>query len=1621
MWVLSEIYLTIPGAMHFGSGLGTLSRGRSVSILVVVSLLLGLPLPALASHPPSSVPVSAPLSDPGSDWSPPSGLSPASIQTLSCLEGRFTENLGQLGAGAGDFYCQGAPLSVALGKGWATYYHSEPVDGEGVLVRVDFEGSTRVRPVGSGPMEHVTNYMIGSDPSAWMLGVSSFREVVYPGLYEGIDLRYLFADGMLKYEFIVAPNADIGQIKLRYVGTSGLRIDRDTGDLVIRTPVVELRDAAPVALQGGGAPAGTIRSRYVLLDESSVAFDVDGARADLPLVIDPGLTFSTYLGGSAWEEVDIAVDDAGDIYLCGMTYSWDFPTTPGVVSEDPIYGWDVFACKLRGDGSSLLFSTYIGGDDFDIGEALALDAENDLLIVGCTYSNSFPVTTGTVQTYLAGDMDCFVLELSGDGTSINWCTLLGGSDYDRGMVIQGAPDGDVVVAGFTYSGDFPFVDGCYEKYHKGHSDLFVSRLSYDGTELVASTYLGGACYDELQYSSLTLDGNGDVYLFAYTTAKDFPTTPGAYKGYTDTLVDVYDSVVVKMDGHLRELIYSTYLGGSTYTLASAIEVDGTGCAYVIGRTWASDFPTTPGAFSSSKGGPGGSDTFLAKLSADGSTLLFGTYFGSDGNEWGNDLELGPGGLVYFVMNSTSTMLPTTSNAPFPHPSGRSDFYVGVLDSENQTLRFGTYIGGSGDDGNTSRLILRGSVLTVSGYSWSADFPTTNGAWQNRPAGMADITISRFDFSLERPVISKPPTNLTASLDNGSVRLAWEAPSDPGSYARYGYAVRRGVSENDLSIIDVVPPERTAHLDVPPSIGVTYYYSVEALVPPAKDLLSNVANVTFFTPPDPPSGLALAAGVGMVVLNWLPPERTGGLPVLGYCVYRGLGATEPEPIATLGRVTEYTDLDIAMGLEYSYQVCAFNSVGNSTRTPPLPITPVSTPSAPRNLTMGLGDASVMLRWEPPLTDGGRPLMGYSLFRGPSPSTMTVLVSVGAEVSEYMDRGIEIGVTYFYTVGAFNNQGNGPRTPAVSATPITVPGAPRDFRVTAGLGQAELLWSPPESDGGSPVLGFVIHRGVSGSELAHYAVVEGSNSSYIDGAPPFRLTLYYAVSAYSIAGEGPLSPTLSVKPPTAPEPPSDVSAKPGLRSVSVSWGMPVDDGGSPIMNFVIYRGTSLESLEPLQAVETSQRFHLDTGLVPGRTYFYALATTTVVTEGPLSAIVKATPFDVPTEPRSLAVGLGEDIVELTWTHPYDDGGRPVLLYRIYRGPDPTSMTTIADVEGITSYIDAAVAPGESYYYTVAAINEGGEGPRPLPIGVAVPAHLPGAPKDLAVVLEGRAATLTWHRPSTDGGSAIIGYAILRGTSADALVQIAYVRPLTVYVDTDLGPGRTYHYAIAAVSMVGRGELSTSVSVSIAPAPSDAGRDPLEVLGALSAVMALIVAAAAVSFETVRYNLLVLWLPLFTRLKRKQVLDNNNRYSIHGLIIDRPGVHFAGIIEALGLPMGVVTYHLEVLERENYVQTVRDGRLKRFYSTDTRIPKSSRMVPEEMRRVLVELIAGRPGISQKEVIREIGVDRETVGYHLRELVTEGRISHSKRGRYTVYWVAAKRIDGWEGIEASSNRRPE
>ena len=276
--------------------------------------------------------------------------------------------------------------------------------GAGVRMRV-VGADPAARIVGQQQRDGVANYFIGNDPGAWQTGVPTFASVRYAGVYPGIDLVYYGNEGRLEYDFIVAPGADPRTIALDFAGAESLVIDR-RGDLVLGVGGSEIRQHKPVVYQTINGARQGIRGEYVMTGEREVGFALGDYDTSLPLVIDPILVYSTYLGGSGNDDsssTNTTVDGAGNAYVLGVTGSTDFPTA-GLPFQVAFAGGglDLFVAKLDPSGSALVYSTFLGGDGLDFGIAIAIDAAGNAYLTGQTRSADFPTTLTSFGTRSAG-------------------------------------------------------------------------------------------------------------------------------------------------------------------------------------------------------------------------------------------------------------------------------------------------------------------------------------------------------------------------------------------------------------------------------------------------------------------------------------------------------------------------------------------------------------------------------------------------------------------------------------------------------------------------------------------------------------------------------------------------------------------------------------------------------------------------------------------------------------------------------------------------------------------------------------------------------------------------------------------------------------------------------------------------------------------------------------------------------------------------------------------------------------------------------------------------------------------------------------------------------------------
>lgn len=595
----------------------------------------------------------------------------------------------------------------------------------------------RMRMIGSNPApliegldraEGRSNYYAGEDPAAWNQAVPNYSKIRYSEIYEGIDLVYYGNQRELEYDFNVAPGADPASIRLRFGGVERLELD-SRGDLVLRIAGSEVRHRKPVAYQDANGTRREVPVRYVVRD-GDVEFAVGEYDPSKPLVIDPVLAYSSYLGGSRNEEGNsIAVDSAGNVYVAGFTDSINFPLSQ---PSQPALGGrqDVFVLKLDPTGTRLLYSTYIGGNGQDNATSIAVDHAGNANLTGFTDSANFP-QRNPIQPGKMGEINAFVVKLDSAGAILN-STLLGGSVADFGSSIAVDQAGNVYVAGLATSPDIQTA-GPIQSRSGGLMDVFVAKIDPGGARLLYSTYLGGNDIDAV--SGIAVDSTGSAYVTGMTSSRDYRTVNAVQPAHGG---GVFDAFVAKLNASGTQLVYSTFIGGGGEDRALRIAVDHTGSAYVTGDTDSMNFPVSNGV----QGTRGGrADAFITKLSPEGSAFAYSSYLGGSGVDVGTAVAVDSSGSAYVAGFTSSTDFPTAAPWQPLSGGGPSEGFVARLNPSGAMLDYSSYLGGSGTDSAIGVAVGPGGAHVL-GVTDSTNFPTRSAFQPANRGGTADIFIAR---------------------------------------------------------------------------------------------------------------------------------------------------------------------------------------------------------------------------------------------------------------------------------------------------------------------------------------------------------------------------------------------------------------------------------------------------------------------------------------------------------------------------------------------------------------------------------------------------------------------------------------------------------------------------------------------------------------------------------------------------------------------------------------------------------------------------------------------------------------------------------------------------------------
>ena len=1397
-------------------------HGRACSVLVIGLLLVcgqlscwgpALPGEDAVGETNSSLPIDGPIEIP-----------PDTMDMFSGVGDAFVENLGQLEDGAIRYYTQGAGVSIGLtDDGIIVVMRGAGLDGTGGFTgghegartthfAVMFDRCNPLHPRGRDAVDRTSSYFLGNDPSGWVRGARAFREVVYEGLWDGIDLVLRLKGDKLKYDILLDAGAAAGAVTFRYEGVDGLSLDAN-GDLLIQTGAGVMRDTRPVVLQEGTLPLGGEEGRFVLRGATSVGLELPLAcDPELPVLIDPGLIFSSLIGGEVFDGLSCAaLHESEDLFLGGFTNSTDFPMMDG--GYDPTghltTGWDVFLLRTN-DTGHVRNSTFVGGRADEAASDLKIGVDGSIYLVGATNSSDFPVTLDALHYSSHGQMDGYIIRLSSDCAELVYGSYFGGSNDEYISLIDLDEHGDAIVSGGTNSSDIPTTAGAfcesYEPTGRTLDSLFIYKLNGQLNRLLYGTYINGIdsvhhpyTNDFLLFTAQALDSTGNIYLVTKTNRSDMPVTSGAFM--TEYCGGPTDGYVLKLSPNGNgpsDLVASTYLGGTDMDVCYSISVLDDGRVCVGGETDSFDFPITADAL---YGDSAYGDGVLAILDSEMGLLEFGTYLGGNGTDSIFSLAIGRDAETLIVVgNSNSWDLPVIAGAFDDQRRGHYNQYIAVVNLSVPALTYCTLIGGNGYEvhwptGHGLMTDDAGNVICY-GSTSSTDFPTTIGAFQRSYAGGQQ---DGYLFKLDPTACGLPgtPTNLSAAPGNQRAVVSWNAHTNIG-YRVKEYRLYLGLRQDNMDIVRRMDDSITRYELTGLTNGRTYYVGLSIVNSVGEGEMSVVA-VRPIGLPSAPRSLAFASGDGTVNISWAPPLDTGG-SVLGYHLLRGPTKTSLQwMLSTNATTLAHWDGNVTKGTTYWYGIIAFNEVGNGSMTIGSCM-PWSAPGPPANLRLEELDKSVLVTWDVPLDTGGSLLNGYRVYRGDALDNMSRVIERDNATFSYSDLSLTNGVRYCYYVTAFTADRESVPSEVVWASPYGLPPRPTGLVAVAGNLQLNLAWSPPSTDNGRPITNYVIRWGTSPGALTNTVQIDNM-TLHIQVVPENGVTYFFQVAAVNLRGMGLFSAEASAVPMGTLGRIAALRAEVVAEGVMLTWEPPTETGGAKSLTYIVQRMGPEPAFREIGQVRDALEF-LDNTTIAGVTYSYRVAASTPAGPGPYEE-VNITVVLPPSLIDTLTATAGDGVIELRWSPPASDGGSNITAYFILkRGPEGSYAQLTWTL--MNNHTDREVIAGSTYTYYVVARNGRFNGTDWREASVTAVTH-PGPVGNLRLTYTEGAVELSWLPSTKQGAARTTGYIILRGLKASELKPIAEVGPITFYRDGTVEKGNRYYYQVVAKSDIGPGDPS------------------------------------------------------------------------------------------------------------------------------------------------------------------------------------------------------------------------
>jgi len=928
------------------------------------------------------------------------------------------------------------------------------------------------------------------------------------------------------------------------------------------------------------------------------------------------------------------------------------------------------------------------------------------------------------------------------------------------------------------------------------------------------TLLGGPTGGDDSIVSIQVDGAGNVFVAGWTGASNFPVSNGAYD---ETMNGSDDLFIAKLDPSLSNLLYCTFLGGSDSDRLSQIHLNQDGSLYVTGTTNSADFPTTTGAYCETSAG--GRDGFLVKLNAQGSDLEYATLFGGSDDDWASGLAIDGQGRVCITGSTRSEDLPVTLGANRTSLSGSSDAYALRFNNELTGIDMCTYIGSPGSDSGSTLVLRPDGSFVMSGVT-DGVFPTTPGAYCSTYINdgqfvlQLDPTGSTIDFATISPNGRGRDDLLDLTVDPwGNIILV--GFSNSSDFPTTTDAISRTVNGGADIFVSILKDDASA-LTYSTFFGGSGFDSCMAIDLDISGERIAITGLT--TSPDLPVTEAAfdieyrekfdSNDAYMCVFN----ITNKSIDYMTYIGGENRDSVYPVRFGPNGHVYVggdtnskdfYTSPDALQTIRLSGQEGFVYEIN--------PI-PGHIPSAPNGLAASTTIDQVFLNWDKPDRDGGCRILGYNVYRADA-STNWTLMQFHANRT-FDDWDVENGITYRYRVAAVNNLGEGAFADLTTSIPVVPPSEPLDLTASSGNGSVTINWTSPVELGGGKIRAYLVYRSPTRNELEVLGEV-GNVTSFVDDTATLGEFYYYAVAGMNSGGEGPMSATVRIKPVGPPGAPSNFNAVGNDGQVTLTWAAPGTNGGSMLIGFYIYRGTSLDNVTRIATMIVTQRSLEDSDVVNGVRYVYYLTAFTEVGESGPTKTIDVTPFGLPGRVMDLQAIADDGQVILEWSPPASDGGQPITKYKIYAGEGSAgSMVYLTQIGNITMFDHSGLTNGITYYYQVTAINKAGEG---LVSGTisANPMGLPASVQDFTAAAIKDGIRLTWRLPDDLGGAESVKVWLVRGDPDAPQFEDAVIGAVE-YLDINVTPGTTYEYWARTETIFGMGPLVGPVEVTAVTVP-------------------------------------------------------------------------------------------------------------------------------------------------------------------------------------------------------------